>query len=371
VHNRYAALVKGPSAIFPRGFLWLIPVWYAAVAVLLEKKGKTPSWYGPAALAGLFIAATTLLAVLATMRNNAFVADETGIWLGLRAGATRRLGRRRRAIKQLPWSEVRQLRVIPRYYGARLDVLLGSAAPAVRWPGVLRRIALACLLLILPVSYLFRSPGLLSARTDPHHYRIPLYDVGTAQLRLALAPLATPGVPIVLVPRWRSRVAAKLRRAVRRPAAAPITTALSYPPAATPPPSPVAAPSHQSVTASSRQPAAASSHRPAAARSQQPVATPSRQPVAVPARPTAAVPSAAPAPVATVNPAPPAPAPPAPARPAPARPEAATPAPATPAPATPAEATGAIPEAATPAAAAAAPEAADPDRQAAVGRMIA
>ena len=40
MEHRYAALVRGSSAIFPRGYLWLIPVWYAGIAALLEIKDK-------------------------------------------------------------------------------------------------------------------------------------------------------------------------------------------------------------------------------------------------------------------------------------------------------------------------------------------
>jgi hypothetical protein len=234
VQDRYAALVKGPSVLFPRGFLWLIPVWFAGVALLLELKAKTPAWYGDAALGGLALAALTLLCVLATMRNNAFVADQAGIWLGLRAGAARRLGRKRRQLRQLPWPQIEQIQILPRSYGARLDVILSEAAPIVGWPGALRKIVTGGLLVILPVSYTVRTPGLLSPRSDPPSYRIPLYDVTVAELRLALAQLAPQAMPIIDVPRWRATAAARRRRARRspsypRPAAVPALMAPSRP----------------------------------------------------------------------------------------------------------------------------------------------
>jgi hypothetical protein len=228
VQDRYAALVKGPSALFPRGFLWLIPVWYAGIALLLHVRGKTPAWYGYAALGGLLLAALTLLCVLATMRNNAFVADKTGIWLGLRAGATRRLGRKRRQLRHLPWAQIEQVRIRPRSYGARLDVIPSQGAPIVGWPGALGKIATAGLLLILPISYVGRTPGLLSPRSDPPSYRIPLYEVTVAELRLALAQLAPAAVRIVEMPRWRGHATAPKGRAPVRPSSPP--PALMAPP---------------------------------------------------------------------------------------------------------------------------------------------
>ena len=97
VGNRYTALVKGSSAVFPRGFLWLIPVWYAAIALVVKFKVKLPSWltwYAPYAFGVTVLATLTLIVVLSTMRNNAFVADESGILLGLRGAARRRFSRK-------------------------------------------------------------------------------------------------------------------------------------------------------------------------------------------------------------------------------------------------------------------------------------
>ena len=121
MENRYAALVRGPSAIFPRGYLWLIPLWFAAIAVLAYVKGKLPLWYAVCALPAATLAVLTLVAVLATLRSNAFVVDESGILLGLRGAARRRIGPRRRTNRHLAWDEVRQLRIANRPYGARLD----------------------------------------------------------------------------------------------------------------------------------------------------------------------------------------------------------------------------------------------------------
>jgi hypothetical protein len=231
VQDRYAALVRGPSVLFPRGFLWVIPAWYTAIALVLQFKGKTPVWYGYAAMGGLALAALTLLCVLATMRNNAFVADNTGLWLGLRGGATRRLGRKRRQLRHLPWSQIEQIQIYRRSYGARLDVSLSAAAPITRWPRALGRIAAAGLLLIIPISYTSRTPGLLLPRSRRPSYRIPLYDVTVAELRLALARLAPAAIPIVQMPRWRLQAVIRRRRARGRSSYSP-PAAMAPPPLA-------------------------------------------------------------------------------------------------------------------------------------------
>jgi hypothetical protein len=211
VENRYTALVRGSSAIFPRGYLWLIPVWYVVIAAAVEFKGKSPSWYLPYALGALLIGALVLLVVLSTIRNNAFLIDDSGIWLGLRGGARRRFARRRRQNTHLPWFEIQQIRIAYRRYGARVDVYLPAGSNGGRGHIVWRVIA-ATLTLLIPPAYLFRQPGILRPRSDPLRYRIPLYDVTPEELRLALVPLAPPTVPIVVRPRWRTRAMRRLRR---------------------------------------------------------------------------------------------------------------------------------------------------------------
>jgi hypothetical protein len=209
VENRYAALVRGPSAIFPRGYLWVIPLWYAALVVLADVKDRPPAWYGLIALGATAMAVCTVLAVLLTIRNNAFVVDENGILLGLRGAAVRRFGRRRRQ-KHLGWYEVGQIRIASRPYGSRLDILLPAGA-ASGLGHLVWRVAAAVITVLLPPACLFRSPGLLRPRSAPLRYRVPLYDVKPEQLRLALAPLAPPTVQIAVRPRWRTRALRRLR----------------------------------------------------------------------------------------------------------------------------------------------------------------
>ena len=215
MENRYTALVRGSSAIFPRGYLWLIPVWYAVIAAAIMLKGRAPSWYDPIALGALLLAALTLLAVLTTIRNNAFLADDSSIWLGLRGGARRRFSRRRRQNRHLPWPEVRQIRIAYRRYGARVDVYLPDAPISSRGRAIWQATAVglaAGLTVVIPLTYLFRSPAILRPRSDPRLYRIPLYDVTPEELQLALVPLVPPNLPIAVRPRWRTRALRRLRR---------------------------------------------------------------------------------------------------------------------------------------------------------------
>jgi hypothetical protein len=215
VGNRYAALVKGSSAVFPRGFAWLIPVWYAAIALVVKVKVRPPSWfawYAPYALGVTVLATLTLIVVLSTMRNNAFVADDSGILLGLRGAARRRFARRRRETTHLPWPEVKQLKIASRPYGARLEIVLHRDSIADRHHPIWQAVA-TVLTLLIPIAYLFRSPGLLRPRSyHPPRYRIQLYDVTADGLRLGLAPLAPPTVPINVRRTWRARALGALRR---------------------------------------------------------------------------------------------------------------------------------------------------------------
>jgi hypothetical protein len=211
VEHRYAALVRGSSAVFPRGYIWLIPLWYAAIAFLADAKGKPPSWYALCALAATALAVLTLIVVLATLRSNAFQADSDGILLGLRGAARRRFGPRRRRNTYLEWPEIQQIRIAYRPYGSRVDVILPAGANSGRGRIVWQVVAII-LTVLIPPACLLRQPGLLRPRSDPLRYRIPIYDVTPEQLQLALVPFAPPNLPIGIRPRWHTRVLRRLRR---------------------------------------------------------------------------------------------------------------------------------------------------------------
>ena len=255
VEGRFAALVRGPSPVFPRGILGVVVVWYVAASAALLAVYRLLDWYAPVALAGLLLGVVTLFAVLSTMRTNAFVADRTAIWLGLRAGATRRVGRRRRALRKLPWSDVEQVRITWRPYGVRVDIMLGPAAPLVgRANPVLSGFA-GIMLLALPLSYLVRLPSLVVPHASPPRYRVQIYDLRPEAVRVALAALAPRTVSVTvysLFGRPRVIVAAP-PRGMARPAVAATAPGSTKPPATQP----------VSVSAAAAAPAPAPAARPA------------------------------------------------------------------------------------------------------------
>src|SRR5215510_1971431 len=51
-----SAPVIGPSAILPRGYLWLAPIWYLIAAMALALSPWPPMWFRITAAAGLFTA---------------------------------------------------------------------------------------------------------------------------------------------------------------------------------------------------------------------------------------------------------------------------------------------------------------------------
>ena len=244
VEGRFAALVRGPSPVFPRGILGVVVVWYVAASVALLAVYRLLDWYGPIALAGLLLGVVTLYAVLSTMRNNAFVADRTAIWLGLRAGATRRVGRRRRALRKLPWSDIEQVRITWRPYAVRVDIMLGPAAPLVGRANPALSGFAGIMLLALPISYLVRLPSLVVPHASPPRYRVQICDLRPQAVRAALTALAPRTVAVTVYSvfgRPRVIVAAPPGR-IARPAVAAVAPGSTKPPAAQPVPVSVAAP---------------------------------------------------------------------------------------------------------------------------------
>jgi len=200
VEKRYSGLVTGPAAMFPRGYLLLIPVWYAVIAALLVVKGKLPFWYTAIALGALLLATLTLAGVLATMRQKAFFVDENGIWLGI-------VPRRKRAWRRrilVPWSHIEQLKVARKHYGARLEIVIGPAASIIHRHRLITGIFFAGVTMIIPPRWIGRPPALLSPRADPYRYVVPLYDTAEG-LGAALAAIAPQEVQVTVAARWRRR----------------------------------------------------------------------------------------------------------------------------------------------------------------------
>ncbi len=193
--DRYSGLVEGPAAIFPRGYLLLIPLWYAVAAALLVLKGHLPRWYTIIALGALLLAILIVTGSLATLRQNAFVADSRGVWLGNLP--RRKWSRRQRLL--VPWAQIEQLRISNRYYGARLDVVLGPAASIIHRHRLVAGVFFAGLAVIVPPPWIGRPAGLLSPRRRTRRYQIPICDITADQLGVTLAALCPPTVAVGVV----------------------------------------------------------------------------------------------------------------------------------------------------------------------------
>ncbi len=201
MEDTVTCLVRGPASRYPRGFIWLIPAWFvilslAALAVGRSASGGLPLWLGLAEIGGLAIALGTVLCVLATVRQPAFRADKHGICLGV--STSRRRPKLRQV--QLVWPEVAQLRIVPRHYGALLEITLGPAARIVHRPGPGRQALLLLGMLIMPFAFGRSSPALTSPRMDPPRYRLKICDMSSAELRLALDSVKPDGLGVRVLP---------------------------------------------------------------------------------------------------------------------------------------------------------------------------
>ena len=198
--------VAGPSVIFTRGYLWTVPVWFAAAFAGLGLTHRWPLWIRADLAGGLLISMVIFLAAVSSLSFRAFSADPAGVRLGLPASSKRR-GRRRRAVKHIPWQQIERIRIAARPYGVRLEVILGpNATLAVRGyqpaPAV---VFINRILLLIPFWYLTRPTGLITPLDGPPRYRAALRGVRVEELRRAMRTLAPPEVAIaVLVRRGQS-----------------------------------------------------------------------------------------------------------------------------------------------------------------------
>jgi hypothetical protein len=199
-----SAPVIGPSAILPRGYLWLAPIWYLIVAVALALSRWPPLWFRLTAAGGLLLAMIVFVLVLNSITTHAFTATEEGIDLGLPV-LSRRRGRRRRDVRHLPWRHIERVRLGPRAYGTRVDLILSpNASLALRGfrHGPLRRLGRSVLLLI-PFWYLLRPTALTSPLDGPPRYQVNVRGVSVDELRHQLRAFAPPDVTIAVLVRKR------------------------------------------------------------------------------------------------------------------------------------------------------------------------
>lgn len=200
--------VAGPSVIFPRGYLWLTPIWFAAAAAALGLElTRFPLWVRADAVGALFMAMIILVVAISRMTFRAFSADRVGIRLGLPASSRRR-GRHRRTVRHLPWQQIERVRIARRHYGVQLEIILGpNATLAAR--GYQAHPVLAFInrvLLLIPFWYLVLPTGLTTPLDGPARYRVALRGRTVEEIRRALRTLAPPEVAIAVLVRRRQSV---------------------------------------------------------------------------------------------------------------------------------------------------------------------
>jgi hypothetical protein len=197
-----SAPVLGPSTIFPRGYLWLAPFWYAVALVLLAYARWLPQWFRLSSAVALFIAMLTFVCALSVITARAFTADKNGVWLGLPA-STHRRGSRRRDVRYLPWQQLEKVRIAKRLGGARVEFILGpEASPALRGypPNPLWTISRS-ILLIIPFVYVARPTGVTTPRSRPARYQVRLVGVTVDELRLRFRAVAPANVTVAVLVR--------------------------------------------------------------------------------------------------------------------------------------------------------------------------
>lgn len=192
-------LVRGSASRYPRGFIWLIPAWFAILsgAALLvgtdaSSTGQMPLWLGLTEIGGLLIAACTAVGVLSTVRHRAFRADTHGVWLGIRTT------RKRPKLRQvhLAWPDIAQLRMVPRRYGVLLEITLSPAARIVHRPSAGMQVLLWLGALVLPFGFGRGRPALTMPSQHPPRYQVKICDRTAAELKVALAAVKPDTLPL-------------------------------------------------------------------------------------------------------------------------------------------------------------------------------
>jgi len=223
MEDTVTCLVRGPASRYPRGFIWLIPVWFAILggAVVLlgadaSTTGQMPLWLGVTEVGALLIATVIAISVLATVRQRAFRADSHGIWLGVRTTRSRPKLRQ----VHLTWSDVALLRMVPRRYGVLLEITLSPAARIVHRPTAGRQVLLWLGALAMPFAFGRGRPALTIPGADPPRYRVKICDRTAPQLKIELAAIKPAAVPVRVV----------MRKGALRIAVPPPSRPISRPP---------------------------------------------------------------------------------------------------------------------------------------------
>jgi hypothetical protein len=192
VDGAYRARVKGTYATLPPGYPWVFIPWWAIVMVLVEIQIGFPSAAGVLFLAAGISSSIANIYILANAKPRAFAADTEGIQLGVRRAESWQ-DRRKRTV--IPWDQVLQIRISPSGAGSTAEILLAASAPLPRSRVLPLPVTFA--LAIVPTTVFLGRPAMLIPLTDPPRYRVPLYQVKTADLVSALRSVAPASVPII------------------------------------------------------------------------------------------------------------------------------------------------------------------------------
>lgn len=191
VDDTVACLVRGPASRYPRGFVLLFPAWFLLLSLVvalvsLKVSGGLPLWLGVSEIGGLLVAVCIAASVVLTARRMAFWADRRGVLLGSRRQ------RRRPKFRQvyLPWSDIAQVRMVPRRYGVLVELLLSPAAPPVYRPSLGSQASLLLGALVMPIGFGRGRPALTTMpRLRPPAYRVRICEradeVGEAMRQVA------------------------------------------------------------------------------------------------------------------------------------------------------------------------------------------
>jgi hypothetical protein len=177
-------LVRGPGSRLPRGYLSVLPFWFAVLAaaplIAAHFLALALPWWLAAGEAGcVLIAGLVVIGTLATVRRHALRIGPNGICLGV-ATTRKHLGMRQ---VQLPWYQITQLRLTQRRYGVRLMIILGSGSLGPAQPSRARQAVMLIGCLVMPFGVGRRRPAMTTARMEPPRYVIKVCDVTMTELR--------------------------------------------------------------------------------------------------------------------------------------------------------------------------------------------
>ena len=180
----YGAYIRASQARYPRGGVWVFAAWYAVMAGVLIVETNPGAGLRAFYLAAFAFSAAAMVLLLRANGVLQFRADQHGLRFGAAA-----------SVREVTWSDVAQLRIIPGRRGARLDIILSPAA-MVTYRSPARQAADLAFMFLVPGAGVRRNfPATMVPRRNPARYELQLLKVTPAELRDRLATLA-PGIPV-------------------------------------------------------------------------------------------------------------------------------------------------------------------------------